>query len=331
MITEQNASLRRFNTFGLDVHADLLIEYDSVNELRRLVTTGLLGGRHLIQVGRGSNLLFVNEKFDGTVLHSGIGGIQRIDDTTIKVGAGVVFDDLVAATIDMGLYGLENLSYIPGETGSAAVQNIGAYGVEIADRIVAVDTVDLTDGSLRRFNRDELAYGYRDSLFKHPGYRHFAVTSVTLQLDREFHPVLTYKGLAEAVDPKSTPLHIRESVIAMRRAKLPDPAEIGSAGSFFKNPVVDGDTAARMAAENPGMPQFPADNGHVKLSAGWMIEKTGWKGRSLGNAGVYSRQALVLVNNGGAKGSEIARLAAIVADDVEARFGVRLSPEVNFI
>lgn len=332
MKIDENASLKPFNTFGLDVRARVLAQYDSADELRALIEGGLLGGSRVIHVGRGSNLLFVNDFFDGVVLHSRIGGFEIGSDATVTAGAGMTFDDLVEATVNAGLSGLENLSLIPGEVGAAAVQNIGAYGVEAADRIVCVNTVDMTDGSARRFEVSECGYGYRDSIFKHPDFKHYAVTSVTFRLDRNFTPVLTYRGLAEAMEGRElTPRAVRDAVIDLRRSKLPDPDKLGNGGSFFKNPVVPAAKARELQKEYPAMPSWLVGNDAVKLSAGWLIEQCGWKGHSLGRAGVYGRQALVLVNLGGATGREIAALAEAVTSDVYERFGVRLSPEVNFL
>lgn len=332
MKIDENASLRPFNTFGLDARARVLAQYDSADELRALIEGGLLGGSRAIHVGRGSNLLFVSDCFDGVVLHSRIEGLEIGPDATVKAGAGMTFDALVEVTVNAGLSGLENLSLIPGEVGASAVQNIGAYGVEAADRIVCVDTVDMTDGSSRCFEASECGYGYRDSIFKHPDFKHYAITSVTFRLDREFTPVLTYRGLAEAMEGRElTPRAVRDAVIGLRRSKLPDPDELGNGGSFFKNPVVPLTKAHELQELHPAMPSWPAGDDGVKLSAGWLIEQCGWKGRSLGRAGVYGRQALVLVNLGGATGREIAALAEAVTSDVYERFGVRLSPEVNFL
>jgi len=330
----ENASLLPFNTFGIDAVARRLVEYETVDELLSLLP---VEGR-VLHVGRGSNLLFVSPRVDATVLHSRISGIEigKADaggHVVVRVGAGVEWDALVSQMVDRGLGGLENLSLIPGEVGSAAVQNIGAYGVEVSDRIVSVETVDIQTGDCRTFNVGECGYGYRDSIFKHPDNKRFVITHVTMSLDRVVRPCLSYRGLSEALDGiEPTPATVREAVVTLRRSKLPDPAVTGNAGSFFTNPVVDADVAAGLKQRWPQMPVYPVSDGRtVKLSAGWLIERAGWKGRSLGQAGVYDRQALVIVNLGNATGADIARLAARVAADVKSISGVDIYPEVNYI
>lgn len=324
-----NAPLRRLNTFGIDATARRLVEYTAAEDLAVLAPQ--LRGERVLNVGRGSNLLFVNPVFDGVVLHSLIGGIA-IDGRRVSVGAGVEWDAVVAATIEAGLGGLENLSLIPGDAGSAAVQNIGAYGAEAGDFITCVHTVDLHTAEPVDFDREAMDYGYRRSLLKRPDMRRYAVTSVDLELPSPWRPQTGYRGLAERLEGAGiTPRAIRDAVIALRREKLPDPAVLGNAGSFFMNPVVDRAKADEIRAEYPAMPAYDAPDGRVKLPAGWLIEQAGWKGRSLGPAGVYERQALILVNRGGATGADIVALARAVIADVDARFGVVLRPEVNFI
>jgi len=328
------ASLLRFNTFGIDAKASVLIEYDTVSDLTQLYAGGNLRGRQL-NVGQGSNLLFVND-FDGTVLHcrNRSLAIEHTPDghALVTAGAGWAMDSLIALTVEKGLGGLENLSNIPGEVGSSAVQNVGAYGVEAADRIVKVEAFDITDGRTAVFVNDDCHFEYRNSRFKRPDQKRWIITSVTFRLDIEPRPVLTYSGLAAALgNAEPTPANIRRAIIGVRGSKLPDPAEIGSAGSFFTNPVVPRHQAEALLAANPGLPVFPAGDGMAKISAGWLIDRAGWKGRHMGNAGVYSRNALVIVNLGGATGDEIVALAEAVMADVKARYGIELRPEVNII
>lgn len=330
ILRRENASLLPFNTFGIDVTARELIEYDSEQALRQLAPL-----ESFLHVGEGSNLLFTRP-YDGTVLHSRICFTEVLGESAdgsvaVRVGAGVMWDDLVAWAVVSGLSGIENLSLIPGEVGAAAVQNIGAYGVELKDVVTAVNTVDMHTGLPRRFTREECDYGYRDSVFKRTGMKRYAVTSVELELSRTYRPVTAYRALTDYMEQtglEPSPEAVRRAVIHLRRGKLPEPAKLGNAGSFFTNPVVSVDKARELASQWPGMPEYPADGG-VKLSAGWLIDRAGWKGRSMGRAGVYERQALVLVNLGGASGSEIVRLANAVVASVREQFGVTLTPEVN--
>lgn len=330
ILRRENASLLPFNTFGIDVTARELIEYDSEQALRQLAPL-----ESFLHVGEGSNLLFTRP-YDGTVLHSRICFTEVLGESAdgsvaVRVGAGVMWDDLVAWAVVSGLSGIENLSLIPGEVGAAAVQNIGAYGVELKDVVTAVNTVDMHTGLPRRFTREECGYGYRDSVFKRTGMKRYAVTFVELELSRAYRPVTAYRALTDYMEQtglEPSPEAVRRAVIHLRRGKLPEPAKLGNAGSFFTNPVVSVDKARELASQWPGMPEYPADGG-VKLSAGWLIDRAGWKGRSMGRAGVYERQALVLVNLGGASGSEIVRLANAVVASVREQFGVTLTPEVN--
>lgn len=330
-ITE-NASLLPFNTFGIDVRARRLIEYDNPSELKELYDSGELTGR-LLNVGQGSNLLFDGD-FDGTVLHSRDRSLTLIPadggKVLFKAAAGWVMDDLIALAVEKGLGGLENLSGIPGEAGSSAVQNVGAYGVEAADRIVCVDAFDSIDGRSRTFTAEECCFAYRDSLFKRPDMKRWIITSVTFELTTVPEPVLTYRGLAEALESReATPGAVREAVLALRAGKLPAPDVMGSAGSFFTNPVVERSKAERLIADYPSMPAYKLADGRVKLSAGWLIDRAGWKGAVRGRAGVYDRNALVLVNLGGVTGGEVVALADEIIADVNAKFGIELTPEVN--
>ena len=331
----RNCSLLPYNTFGVDGRCSALVEYDTEQELcdiMELVRNGELP-LPLMQIGQGSNILFTRD-FPGTLLHGRIYGIQVLNSSDkevwVKAGAGVVWDDFVSQCVENGWYGAENLSLIPGLTGSAAVQNIGAYGTEVKDIISSVRCFDMDERVFRTFDVSECGYGYRDSLFKK--CRSLTVTSVTFRLSTVKSFNLSYNALQQAVLAQGADSlsQIREIVCSIRRSKLPDVSTLGSAGSFFKNPLVERSLFESLKQKWPDIPGF-GDNsgtGPVKLSAGWLIEKCGWKGKSLGRAGVYEKQALVLVNLSGATGEEIAALSRMVADDVFKKFGVSLSPEV---
>lgn len=328
-----NYSLLPYNTFGIDVKASTFIEYESVEDVQNLVTR--LHTPYII-LGRGSNMLFTQD-FNGTVLHCGIQGIEQ-EGQHVIVGAGVVWDEFVGWTVAHGLSGVENLSLVPGEVGAAAVQNIGAYGVEVKDVVEWVEYVDLLDGSLIRKKGSELGYSYRQSIFKQDLKDKVAVTHVCFKLNTIFQPWLEYGGLkkclaeslGEGFESHLTPADVRNTVIAIRRAKLPDPAVLGNAGSFFMNPIVSRDQFIAIQKDYPQMPYYEQGGG-VKIPAGWLIEQCGWKGRALGRAGVYERQALVIVNLGGAMGKDIVSLSDAVRHDVKERFGIDISPEVRII
>ena len=321
------------NTFGIDAKADRVLEYRTEAELRTFVSS--LVGETVLHVGAGSNLLFTRD-FNGTVLHSGIRYVMPVQEDAehvwVKVGAGITWDDFVAYTIARGWSGTENLSLIPGEVGASAVQNIGAYGVEAKDLIEWVDCISLTDGSSRRFAVGECHYGYRTSIFKTDLKGQYAVTYVTYRLSKQFTPRLEYGNLSSqlADKPELTAADVRRAIIDIRRAKLPDPKLLGNAGSFFMNPVVSRQKFEDLWALYPQMPHFEVDNG-VKIPAAWLIEQCGWKGRSLGPAGVYEKQALILVNHGGATGADILRLCHSIQHDVSERFDILIQPEVNVL
>lgn len=346
---ERHKNLKSLNTFGIDVKAKWYAEYTSPDELRDILTivhaeyseTNPNGNPlRILHIGGGSNLLFL-EDYEGLVLHSGIRGIEILDEDessiTIKVGAGMVWDDLVEESLHNGWYGLENLTAIPGEVGAAAVQNIGAYGAEAKDFITSVHLVDLQTLVDMRLTNAELCYGYRYSSLKSKElWGRYAVTFVELKLNKIFSPKLEYGGLKQKVEAECGVAslegkRLRNMIKEMRDGKLPDPKVLGNAGSFFMNPVVDREVYDSLARQYEGMPHYEVDAGHVKIPAGWLIDKAGWKGKSLGNAGVYERQALVLVNLGDAKGQDIVNLCETIKHDVKVKFGIDIHPEVNFI
>lgn len=327
-------SLLPYNTFGVDVKAAQFIDFESEEELVELVKGGL--EKPCLVIGAGSNLLFMND-YKGTVLHSCICGAEIISDSDqdvlLRVGSGITWDELVAYTVEQGWAGLENLSMIPGEVGASAVQNVGAYGVEAGDFIERVDTISLTDGSKRCFSKEECRFGYRNSIFKMEEKGLNVVTYVTFRLTKRPEFKLEYGNLRQMVEEYGavTPANIRRAVKEIRMAKLPDVGDLGSAGSFFMNPVVEVERAAELAKQYPGMPQYVAPDGRVKLSAAWLIDRCGWKGKRVGNVGTYKEQALVIVNHGGATGQEIMDLSIAICDSVKEKFGVELVREVNVI
>lgn len=329
-------SLLRHNTFGIEAKAADFYEYETAEELAKLVGEGRLR-RPLLHIGGGSNLLFTRN-FEGTVLHSRVLGREVVEEDArtvlVRVGAGESWDDWVAWTVARGWSGAENLSLIPGEVGASAIQNIGAYGMEAKDLIVRVETVELDTGERRVFTNAECRYAYRSSVFKGELRGQYAVTHVVYLLSKEFAPRLDYGHIREALPADAgeiTPQSVRQAVIGIRRNKLPDPKETGNAGSFFVNPIVPTTTYKRLAEKHPDIPHYEAGDGLVKIPAGWLIEQCGWKGRGLGAAGVYTRQALVLVNRGGATGADILRLCAAIQQDVKEKFGIEIRPEVNII
>ena len=294
-----NCSLLPYNTFGMDVKASRFVEYASVEELRGLWNAEREAVARALHIGGGSNLLFASD-YEGLILHSAIKGYTVVKETEeeveVRVGAGEVWDDFVAYTVANGWYGAENLSLIPGEVGASAVQNIGAYGVEAKDLIVSVDTFGLETGEERRFMREECRYAYRESVFKQELKGKYAVTFVTYRLKK--HPVfhLEYGNIISPQFPILLVLQFEA-----------------------------------LLAQYPDMPHYPVDDAHVKIPAGWMIDRCGWKGKRVGHAGVHEKQALVLVNCGGATGKEVMHLAEEIVASVRERFGVTIRPEVNYI
>lgn len=329
----ENCPLYGRNTFGMDVKADCIAEWSSPDELRTLLGTV---ERPYLLVGGGSNLLFTGD-FKGTILQSRIETIDIVkesqDSVLVRVGAGVVWDDFVAYAVLQGWWGVENLSAIPGHVGASAVQNIGAYGVEAKDVIETVQTICLDNGKAREFSNADCRYAYRQSIFKNELKGQYAVTYVQFRLSRKPQPKLGYGALEAQVKALGEPTleNIRNAVITIRDGKLPDPKVLGNAGSFFMNPVIPSAQFDALKQQYPDIPSYPAQEGMIKVPAGWLIEQAGWKGRSLGPAAVYDRQALVLVNKGGATGADIIRLANTIIGDVKQKFGITLSTEVNYI
>ena len=336
MKRQENYSLLEHNTFGMDVCAALFVEYDTVDELRTFLQAGDLNryGRYL-HIGGGSNLLFAGD-YEGVVMHSAMHTLEVVEDADdhvlVRVGSGYVWDDFVAYCVRQRWAGVENLSAIPGEVGASAVQNIGAYGVEVKDVIVRVEAMAL-DGTMRTFTNEECHYGYRDSIFKRELRGEYIITHVVYRLEKTPTYRLDYGDLRARVEASGEPTlqAVRDAVTAIRDSKLPDPKVLGNAGSFFTNPVVPRSQYEALKEQYPNIPSYPIDEEHVKVPAGWLIDSAGWKGRALGRAAVHDRQALVLVNLGGATGQEVMTLAKRICEDIYIKYGIRITPEVNFI
>ena len=317
----ENISLKEYNTFGIDVKARRLL----VIELDDDIDNQPLGHSETLILGGGSNMVFTKD-YDGTIITLSHSDTQPLSHSATLVTAwgGMVMDDLIRWTLDHSLYGLENLSAIPGTVGASAVQNVGAYGAEAKDFIESVEAYDLQERRHCTFSNADCHFAYRDSFFKHHPNR-YLILRVTYRLSREFVPNLSYKALEG--QPHASAQQLREAITELRWSKLPRPEEHGSAGSFFKNPVVDDAVVVRLKVDYPDMPVYPVN----KLSAGWLIDKAGWKGRTQGRAGVWPKNALVLYNAGDCTGDEVRALAAAIQQDVKQKFGVALDPEAIII
>ncbi|PRE40012.1 UDP-N-acetylmuramate dehydrogenase [Burkholderia multivorans] len=328
--------LAAHNTFGIDARARYAArithpaQFEALHRDARVATLP-----HLV-LGGGSNVVFTRD-FDGLVLLDEIAGrrVVRDDDDAwyVEAGGGENWHAFVGWTLEQGMAGLENLALIPGTVGAAPIQNIGAYGLEMNAYFDSLVAVELATGRSERFDAARCAFGYRDSFFKRDGRGRFAIVSVTFRLPKRWTPRLGYADVTRELDARgispaaATPRDVFDAVVAIRRAKLPDPRELGNAGSFFKNPVIDRAQFDALHARAPGVVSYPQPDGRVKLAAGWLIDRCGWKGRALGAAAVHDRQALVLVNRGGATGADVLALARAIQHDVRTQFGVELEPE----
>ena len=331
---EQGVNLRTLNAFGLPAVAATLVRIDSEATLRRVIDHPELGRAPKFVLGGGSNIVFTRDP-QAVVLKVDVMGRrlveERRDAWIVEAGGGENWHDTVAWTLAQGWPGLENLALIPGSVGAAPVQNIGAYGVELKERFESLDAVDLVTGRTVTLGLDACHFGYRDSVFKHSLAGKSVITRLRFRLPRPWRPVLGYAELERKVqdtglgepDAKT----VFDWVCAIRSAKLPDPAQIGNVGSFFKNPVVSAEQCRDIIGRDPEVVHYPLPDGSVKLAAGWLIDACGWKGKSIGRAGVYEKQALVLVNRGGASGAEVITLARAIQESVYGRFGIRLEPE----
>ena len=331
-------SLRRLNTFGVDAFARAYLSVTSVSALQDIRGDAALAAMPRLILGGGSNILLTQD-FPGLVLHMQSRGMEIVaeddDATYVRAAAGESWHGFVQWTLDHGLGGLENLSLIPGSVGAAPIQNIGAYGVEIKDRFHSLTLFDFETGETRTLDKAACAFDYRDSVFKHALRDRAVVLDVTFALPKKWQPNIRYADVAQELSARKitepTAREISNAVIAIRTRKLPDPATIGNAGSFFKNPVVSVEKRDALIARYPQLVNYAQPDGSVKLAAGWLIDQCGWKGKTAGAAGVYENQALVLVNRGGASGADIAKLAASIQEDVAKRFDVLLEPEPLFL
>ena len=347
MIVEQQVPLQPHNSFGIVARARELVRVRSgsqeeVHALQALLAEPDRVGQPIFVLGGGSNIVLTGD-VKALVLKAEIPGIRVVEDgpraTVVEAGAGVPWHDLVTWTLDQGLPGLENLALIPGSVGASPVQNVGAYGVEVQDRFESLDAMHLATGQVFTLDATQCAFGYRDSVFKHApaGGTGFGLAGqalilrVRFRLPKPWRPELSYLDLqrkaAETGIASPSARQIYDWVCAIRRAKLPDPAVIGNAGSFFKNPVVTPEQCRDIIQRDPEIVHYPMPDGSFKLAAGWMIDACGWKGKTVGQAGVYEKQALVLVNRGDARGAEVVTLARAIQESVYGRFGIRLEPE----
>jgi UDP-N-acetylmuramate dehydrogenase len=334
MQIDAGVNLKPYNTFGLPAVAKTLVRITSDADVRRVVDDPKLGRAPKFILGGGSNIILTRD-MPQLVLKVEVRGMRIVDesadDRVVEAGAGESWHEFVAWAVEQGCFGLENLALIPGTVGAAPVQNIGAYGVELKDRFEALDAVDLVTGRSVTLRAGISRFGYRDSEFKHSLAGRSVITRVRFRLPRRWQPVIGYLDLQRKIaatgvsEPDAR--QVFEWVCAIRRAKLPDPATVGNAGSFFKNPVVTKEQCRDIIGRDPEIVHYPLPDGSVKLAAGWMIDACGWKGKTVGQAGVYEKQALVLVNRGAAIGSEVMTLARAIQESVYGRFGIRLEPE----
>lgn len=327
-------SLRTRNSFGVDQQAARLAEFETPEDLRTFFAAGI--PRRWLVLAGGNNILFTRD-YDGVLLTPVARQITLLSDdgeeVRVRADAGVEWDDLVEWAVERGLWGIENLSLIPGKAGAAPVQNIGAYGCEAKDAIRRVEMYCVETGAMLTLDAAHCGFGYRESVFKHDLKGKVIITAVEIALSHTPRPRLGYGDVEREVEARGgvTLRNIREAICSIRRAKLPDPAVLGNAGSFFKNPVVVAAAAERLLAEYPDMPHYPAPEGRVKLAAGWLIDRAGMKGRREGAVGVHERQALVLVNHGGATGGEVIAFAHKVQETVREKFGIEIDTEVNIL
>ena len=336
MTIASDVSLLPYNTFGLPARAARFAEVHTVEALREVLAAG---PRPVLILGGGSNILFTRD-VQGLVVKNSIAGITEIgssgNEVRVQVGGGENWHGLVAYAVAQGLGGLENLSLIPGTVGASPVQNIGAYGVELKDVFIELEALELATGRLQTFGAADCQFGYRNSIFKQAAKGRYCITSVTFALTGHDHRLqLGYGELQRTLQQQGilqpTIADVSRAVIHIRSSKLPDPAVIGNCGSFFKNPETGRATLERLQAAHPLMPHFELPDGRVKIPAGWLIEQCGWKGKRVGNTGCYEKQALVLVNYGGATGAEVLSLAKAIIQSVDDAFGIRLEPEVNIL
>lgn len=334
-----NVNLRPYNSFGFDAVAKCFVEINDIQQIEELIQTDIFRKeKHLILSG-GNNVLFQNDFFDGTVVYINTKGIEILKDgeneVIIRAQAGEDWPDFVRYTAEKDWHGLENLAHIPGKVGAAPVQNIGAYGMELKDSFIRCETIEIASGTKRAFAKEDCRFGYRESVFKNGLKGRYIITSVDFLLKKNAPLHLEYGNIKTYLEQngieKPTLLQLHDAICAIRDAKLPDVKQIGSAGSFFKNPVIEKAQFEALQKGYPNMPHYDEPNGKVKVPAGWLIEHAGWKGWRNEHVGVYDKQALVLVHYGGGKGHDIVDLAQRIQDSVKAAFGIVISPEVNIV
>ena len=334
-----NVSLRPYNSFGFDAVAKQFAEINKVSELQALIQSGALQHQETLILSGGNNILFQNEVFDGIVVYINTKGIEILredgNEIVVRAQAGEDWPDFVRFCVGKGWHGVENLAHIPGKVGAAPVQNIGAYSMELKNSFFQCEALDLATGETKVFTKEECHFGYRESVFKNELKGKFVITSVDFLLKKEAPLHLEYGNIKAYLEQNGienpTLQQLHDAICAIRDAKLPDVKQIGSAGSFFKNPVIERTQFEALQKDYPTMPHYDEPNGMVKVPAGWLIEQAGWKGWRDEHVGVYDKQALVLVHYGGGKGHDIVELAHRIQDSVEEKFGIRISPEVNFV
>jgi UDP-N-acetylmuramate dehydrogenase len=336
---EENVNLKSFNTFGIDVSTRYFCRIHHEREIQELIRSKKFQSHRRLILGGGSNVLFLKD-FDGLIIKTELKGIQTVredeDTITLNVKSGEVWHHLVLHCVNQEWGGIENLSLIPGTVGAAPIQNIGAYGVELREVLDEVHGIDLSTGEAHTYPNPECLFGYRDSIFKHALKEKFFISSVTLTLTKKNHRFnTTYGALRDTLQAMNTNANmlqtISDAVIYIRQSKLPDPSQIGNAGSFFKNPVISLPHYHLLKKSFPGLPSYPTENQFVKVPAGWLIEQCGWKGKRINDIGIHTHQALVIINYGNGSGQEIFDLASKIISSVKEKFNITLTPEVNII
>jgi UDP-N-acetylmuramate dehydrogenase len=335
MNIKNNHSLKHYNSFGIDAKSRYFCQIENNQHIDALLEWQQHTETPLLLLGGGSNILFIAD-YNGMSAVMKTKGIRLIgednDYTYIKAAAGENWHHFVRWTVENGYAGLENLSLIPGTVGAAPMQNIGAYGVELADYLYQLDAIELSTGILHTFSQQECHFNYRDSFFKSTAFGHYLIQSITIKSPKKAHWKIEYAGIKEHLNGKTlNAKNISNSIIAVRQSKLPDPTQLGNAGSFFKNPLLNKTKWQALKQDHPALSGYPQKNGAIKISAAWLIDQCGWKGKQQGNAGVYKKHALVLVNHGGASGKEIWELANTIVNAVNDQFGILLEAEPRII
>lgn len=334
----KNHSLKNLNTMGFNTIAKLFYEINSLDDLHDMIKKNIFSDSKTLILGGGSNIVFKDDFFDGIVIHSNIKGItflaQESTDVIVRCMSGEIWKDFVDFTIENNLYGLENLVDIPGSVGASPVQNIGAYGLEVKDCIEHVYAIDISNGNTHVFNNGECHFAYRDSIFKREENKKYFIYAVDFKLRKKAELKIEYGNIKDYLRSKNIEnpclIDVADAIKAIRAEKLPEVGRVGSAGSFFQNPVVDNDVFLSLKEQFPDMPSYPHDKG-VKIPAGWLIDKCGWKGYRENHVGVWDKQALVLVHYGDGDGREIIELMRKIQDSVKEKFGIAITPEVNII